>query len=193
MPTNKNEQYLNSMTLVETFSKRLNTLSWIWGGFSVDVYENRILREHDDLDYLTENLHGLLPQFIRFFENNAWQTSMLENGDLKVERECARIHLGHVELSDKARWTHNGDKGSIWFPLEWLNSKPVNFCGIEIHVVAPELQFVLTERPQMLNPRWKHREKDNVARKYLRKYMEGKRISAQSLFEQVSGVRQQPG
>lgn len=184
----KNALNLQAMGLVETYSKSLNTSSWIWGGFTIDIFENRILREHDDLDYLTLNLHSLIPQFITLFENNGWQANLLENGDLKLKREGIKMHLGHVELSDKARWTHNGDEGSIWFPKEWLNPKSINFCGHEIHVVAPEFQYVMIERPQILNPNWSHREKDIVAQKYLRSCIEGKGISPQSLFEQVSDV-----
>lgn len=188
MLSNKNELNLLAMALVETYSKSLNSLSWIWGGFTIDIYKNRFLREHDDLDYLTLNLHSLIPQFTKLFENCGWQANLLENGDLKLEREGIKIHLGHVELSDKVRWTHNGDKGSIWFPQEWLISKPVSFCGIEVHVVEPEFQYVIFEHPQMLNPNWKHREKDIVARKYLRSCVEGKGITPQALFGQVSDV-----
>jgi hypothetical protein len=61
MPSNKNEQQLQAMELLETYSKRLHTIPWIWGGFTIDVYENHFLREHEDLDYLTLNLHNLIP------------------------------------------------------------------------------------------------------------------------------------
>lgn len=192
MYSNKNELNLQAMAVVETCSKNLNTLSWLWGGFTVDIYENRILREHDDLDYLTLNLHKLTPQFIVLFENCGWQAGLLENGDLKLQREGIKIHLGHVEISKKARWTHNGDKGSLWFPQDWLKSKPVNFCGLEIHVVEPEFQYVMLERPQLLNPDWRYREKDLVARKYLRSFLEGKGVAPQSLFGQVSDIWRQP-
>lgn len=43
----------------------------------------------------------------------------------------------------------------------------------------------MIERPQMLNPNWKHRAKDILAQKYLRNLIDGKGISPQSLFEQV--------
>ena len=82
------------MALVETYSKILNTLSWIWGGYTVDIYENHLLREHADLDYLTLNLHALLPQFTKLFENDGWQTTLLENGDLKAEQDCVKTPTG---------------------------------------------------------------------------------------------------
>lgn len=189
---NRNELPLSAMELVETFSKSLKTTSWIWGGFTIDIYENRILREHDDLDYLTLNLHSLIPKFSELFASDRWQVNVLENGDLKLQRENTKIHLGHVELSDKARWTHNGDKGSIWFPATWLNFESVNFCGVEIHVVNPEFQYVMIERPQMLNPNWKHRVKDISAQKYLRSFIEGNEVMPQTLFEQVCDTKFEP-
>jgi hypothetical protein len=182
---NRNESNLHAMELVESYSKNLKTISWVWGGFTVDIYENRMLREHDDLDYLTLNLHDLIPGFSELFASCGWQVNVLENGDLRLKREDVKIQLGHVEVSDKARWTHNGEKGSIWFPSNWLNLEPVNFCGVEIHVIKPEFQYVMIERPQMLNPNWKHRDKDISAQKYLRNFIAAKGISPQTLFEQV--------
>jgi hypothetical protein len=186
---NRNELILSAMELVETCSKNLKTISWIWGGLTIDIYENRILREHDDLDYLTLNLHSLIPQFSDLFAISGWQVNVLENGDLKVKQEGVKIQLGHVELSNEARWTHNGEKGSIWFPSDWIKSRSVNFCGIEIHVIEPEFQFVMLEHPQMLNPNWRHRGKDISAQRYLRNYLVMNGISPKSLFEQVSDIK----
>jgi hypothetical protein len=190
---NKNESNLAAMALIETHSKSLNTLSWIWGGYTIDIYENRFLREHDDLDYLTLNLHDLIQEFTGVFKNCGWQALPLENGDLRLEKQGTRIHLGHVELSDRARWTHNGDKGSIWFPKEWLSTQPVRFYGQEIHVVEPEFQYVMIECPQMLNPNWKHRQKDIDARAYLKSRTNERGASLQSLLDRVSDNRTRVG
>ena len=176
---------LEVMELVEAFSEELETTSWIWGGFTIDVYENRILREHDDLDYLTLNLHNLIPQFSDLFAGCNWQVNFLENGDLKIMHDDFKVHLGHVEIANKARWTHNGDKGSIWFPSAWLNFQSVDFCGIEIHVVKPEFQYVMLQQPQMLNPNWKLRDKDLAAREYLRNNIESRGNNPHTLLEQV--------
>ena len=182
---NRNDLHLSAMDLVETFSKSLKTISWIWGGFTIDIYENHILRDHDDLDYLTLNLHNHLLEFAELFANSGWGVKTLENGDLGAKREGVKVQLGHVEFSDNARWTHNGEKGSIWFPVDWLDSKSKVFCGVDVHVVKPEFQYVMIEQPQMLNPNWKHREKDIAARQYLRSYVKSKGITPQALFEYV--------
>ena len=179
------ESALEIMGLVEAFSEKLETTSWIWGGFTIDVYENHMLREHDDLDYLTLNLHSLILQFSDLFASCGWQSKVLENGDLKITRDDIKVHLGHVEIADKARWTHNGDKGSIWFPSAWLDFQSVDFCGIELHVVKPEFQFVMLKRPQMLNPDWKLRDKDIAAKEYLSKNIESRGINPHTLIKQV--------
>lgn len=182
---NKNELTLDAMELVEACSKNLKTISWIWGGFTMDIYEKRILREHDDLDYLTLDLHSLIPQFLEVFISCGWQVKVLENGDLKLKKDGIKVHLGHVELTNKARWRHNGDKGSIWFPSAWLDFQSKNFCGIKIHVVKPEFQYVLLECPQMLNLDWKHREKDIAAQRYLKNLIESTGINSHTLLQQV--------
>ena len=39
---------------------------------------------------------------------------------------------------------------------------------MEIHVVAPELQYVLKEHPELLNPDWLIKEKDIHDKEHLR-------------------------
>ena len=184
--SDRNLSFLEELRRVEEVSTRLQTISWIWGGLTVDILENRFLREHDDLDYLTLGLHERIPEFIRLFNNHGWQTKILENGDLKLKQKDVKIQLGHVEVFGKARWTHNGDKGSNWFPQSWLNTRTLYFYGTEVHAVEPEFQYVLLERPQMLNPFWDCREKDIVAKTYLQEWIEKKGTIPNSLFEEVS-------
>ncbi|HEY3311801.1 MAG TPA: hypothetical protein VGK00_09195 [Anaerolineales bacterium] len=192
MSSIKNDLFLEAISLVESYFTRLGTFSWIWGGFTLDIYQDQILREHDDVDYLTHNLHHLIPQVTTHFDNHNWRSDLLENGDLKLTRDDIKIHLGHVEFTDKVRWTHNGEKGSIWFPREWLDPKPKIFLGSFIHVVEPEFQYVMLEHPQLLNPAWRYREKDDLALKYLRSWIKDRGISPCSLFSQISDARQEP-
>ncbi len=183
---------LPAIELVEAFSKRLHTYSWLWGGLTVDVYRGELLREHDDLDYLTLNLHTLMPAVISQSERRGWQTKVLENGDLQLKWQETKIHLGHVEISHQACWTHNGAKGRLWFPREWLPPEGRGFCGRRVHVVAPEFQLVLLERPELLNPNWKCRHKDLIALDYLRHYFENMGIKPESLLTCVRDFCEMP-
>jgi len=92
----------------------------------------RILREHDDLDYLTLNLHPLKSKFAEAFSSHGWQTENLVNGDLKLKKDSVKVHLGNIEFGEAAKWTHNGEKGSLLFPVSWLNLDVVEFSGMEL-------------------------------------------------------------
>ena len=56
----------------------------------------------------------------------------------------------------------------LLFPRSWLNPDIVEFYETGIHVVAPELQFVLKEHPALLNPDWLPSEKDILDKEHLR-------------------------
>jgi hypothetical protein len=177
---------LASMKMVEAISARLNTLSWIWGGLTADVHVGRWLRPHHDLDYLTLNLHSLAPQAIKLFEDAGWQVQRLSTGDLELNHHGIHVRLGHVELAGQAKWTHNGEQGYLCFPAGWLSPEPVQFCGVELHVVEPAFQYVMLEHPEMLNPAWKPRDKDRIAKTQLQAILESARIDAGSLYQQVT-------
>jgi hypothetical protein len=65
-------------------------------------------------------------------------------------------------------WAGSCERGSLFFPLSWLGPDVVEFYGMRIHVVAPELQYVLKEHPEYLNPDWRLREKDILEKKYFK-------------------------
>lgn len=184
----RGQKHLDTMRLVESVSRSLNTISWILGGYTVDVCMGRILREHDDLDYLTLNLHELKSEIAEVFSSHGWQIKDLVNGDLSLKKDNIKVHLGNVELGNVARWTHNGERGALLFPISWLSPDAVEFYGRDLHVVAPELQYVLKEHPDLLNPDWLGREKDILDKEYLQDILLKRGIDICSLHELVSSV-----
>jgi hypothetical protein len=148
----------------------------------------KILREHDDLDYLTLNLHSLKSKFAEVFSGIGWQAKDLENSDLRLKKENVRVHLGNVEFGSVATWTHNGERGSLCFPVSWLDLRVIEFYGIELHVVAVELQFVLKEHPELLNPDWRSRNKDILEKECLRDILLKRGIEVDSLHELVASI-----
>jgi ribosomal protein S18 acetylase RimI-like enzyme len=149
----------------------------------------RLLREHNDIDYLTLNLHRLKSRIAEILSEHGWQTKDLENGDLSLKKENVKVHLGNVEIGDVARWTHNGERGALLFPVSWLSIETIEFYGMEVHVVAPELQYVLKECPELLNPDWILREKDTLEKEHLRQILLKKEIDICSLQELVSSMQ----
>ena len=176
------------MKLVEKASLSLDTITWIWGGLVVDVLKGKFLREHGDLDYLMMDLHQSKSQISETFINWGWITKNLENGDLKLIKNGMKIHLGHVELSDTVTWTHNGEKGSIVFPVMWLPVKTIDFYELSVHIVSPELQYVLKTHPQLLNPKWQVREKDILDIKVLKQILMKRGVELSSLRTMVTDV-----
>lgn len=79
-------------------------------------------------------------------------------------------------------------KGSLLFPLAWLSLDAVEFYGTEIHVVAPELQYVLKTHPELLNPDWQIREKDILDKEHLRDILIQKGTEICSLHKLVTSI-----
>ncbi len=99
----RNQIYLDAMRLIESVSRLLKTTSWVWGGFTTDICMGRMLREHDDLDYLTLNLHQWKVRFEEAFSQHGWQTKNLANGDLKLKKMVSRCNWG---MSNSVRLQH---------------------------------------------------------------------------------------
>ena len=176
---------LSAMKQVEVTSNALQTTSWIWGGLTLDIYQGYFMRSHHDLDLLTLQLHELVGPLTDRFQADGWQVRRLSNGDLELEKDSTGVQLGNVSFSREVRWTHNGDIGSLFFPRDWLSQQSRRFYDVEIHVVAPEFQYVLLSHPELLNPQWVLREKDIAARARLKTILETDGITVSKLRTMV--------
>ncbi|MCB0112266.1 MAG: hypothetical protein KDE53_40360, partial [Caldilineaceae bacterium] len=181
------QMILRSVALVEQISARIGTTSYIWGGLTLDVYAGRLLRKHDDIDYLTVNLCELREAFTRQFETAGCTVSTVSNGDLVIRGTGIKLHLGHLVVDARARWAHNGDApgGVLEFPTTWLAPDASTFYNQTVHVVKPELEYVLKCRPDLLNPQWTPRPKDVMAKAALEKLLYTQKVEVQDLFTQV--------
>lgn len=172
---------LSAMALVEQVSIILGTTSYLWGGCALDVYQGHILRAHSDLDYLTEDLYTHFSRFVEQFEQRGCVTKKLRNGDLSVRGWGLPIHLGNIGVEEQVTWTHNGTQASLRFPLRWLDSQPIRFCGVDVHVVQPELEYVLKSQPALLNTQWQPRQQDIDAQNWLRMELERRGVDVAAL------------
>lgn len=66
----------------------------------MDVYQDHILRDHHDLDYLTEDLYDHFLQFVEQFEEHGCATKRLVNGDLSIRGCGLPMHLGNIRVAD---------------------------------------------------------------------------------------------
>ena len=158
-----NQQLSIHLQTTSFLSKEINTTAFIWGGLVPDIYLGKILRPHDDIDYLVLNLKQHFVNLEKRLQKYNYNTEKLANGDLKASQDDFKIHLGDIEIhNDKFRWFHDGEKNVLKFPIRWLNFEPHDFLGITVHVIRPEMQLYLKENPTVLNPNWTIRNKDKT-------------------------------
>ncbi len=186
MQRQRNRVLQTAMRLVEAISAQLGTTSYIWGGFTMDIYEGRMLREHGDLDYLTVDLERLKPQLAALFAQHRWPCKVVANGDLSPRRGGFRMQLGNITLDEGVRWSFNGDKGFVVFPRTWLLAEPVCFCGVQVHVVAPEFEYMVKCCPQIFNPDWHARPRESEALARVRSMLEARGVDPDHLYYQIS-------
>lgn len=178
--------YLKVFSIVEKISNQTNIRAYLWGGWVADIYKGRILREHDDADYLVVDLYSYINDFKPRFENLDWETNIVANGDLVVKKDNVKLHFGHVEIkSDKAIWYHNGQKGQIIFPRAWLNNESIGFQNIRLHAVTPEFQYALKNHPEYMNKEWKNRKKDLADLKVLKEILLKQCVSLEDIDRKI--------
>ncbi len=190
MGRQRNRVLLAAMRLVEAISTRLGTTSYIWGGFTLDIYQGHPLREHGDLDYLTVGLERLKPQLAALFARHRWPCKIVDNGDLSPRRDGFRMQLGNITLDDGVRWTFNGEKGYVVFPRSWLAPEPIHFCGVDVHVVTPEFEYMVKCCPQIFNPDWHARPRESRALAQLRAMLQARGVEPDHLYYQITLYRE---
>ncbi|HHY22851.1 MAG TPA: hypothetical protein GX527_01240 [Clostridiaceae bacterium] len=58
--SDSNSSYLEMMRDVFEVSSVCSVKTYIWGGFVIDIFEGKFLREHGDLDGFVENMMSVL-------------------------------------------------------------------------------------------------------------------------------------
>ncbi len=170
--------YLKTFYLINTICEQLGTRAYLWGGWIPDIYTNKILREHDDADYLILNLYEHRNFLQKKFNTLGWETKILENDDLKITKANLKVHFGHLQIvGNKAEWLHNGKLGKIEFPTDWLNNELIKFQNSDLYAVKPEFQYVLKIHPELMNQTWSLREKDKQDIKILKQILKNTDLS----------------
>lgn len=185
----KEKIYLETLRLLNEFSEQIGTRTYVFGGLTLDIWVGGLLRSHHDIDCLTENLHSLEDEFDQLFSHAGYETKHLTNDDFKAEKGDVKVQFGHLDIKDgRVEWTHNGDKGSIFFPEDWLDRDAHDFYGSKAYTVKPELEYVLKIHPELMNPEWIPRNKDLAARQKLTEILQSRSIELSALREQVESA-----
>lgn len=164
--------YIETFALIETTCTEIGTRAYLWGGWIPDVYSGEVLRQHDDAEYFVVDLYKYRSKLQKIFSGLNWETKVVENGDLVIKKAGMKFQFGHLEVNDKeAIWFHNGTKGQIIFPKQWLNDNQIVFQKMKFHAVLPEFQYVLKLHPEFMNPDWTKRNKDKKDIRALQKLL----------------------
>lgn len=187
---NLDKRTLQGFSFMEMITSQIGVKAFLWGGWLPDIYSNRLLRKHEDMDYLIENLYDCRNKLQQIYKTYGWKTEIISNNDLVITKDKFNIQLGHMEIKkDRVVWFHNGQKGQIVFPVSWLNQKQINFLGIKIHAVKPQFQYILKSHPEFMNPVWKTRLKDKHDLLVLKKLLLQKGVNLSTLEGRMIAVK----
>jgi hypothetical protein len=164
-----NQKYLQFMKDIFEISEECSIRTYIWGGFTSDIFEGKFLREHHDLDCFTQNLVDNLEVLMDkykargYFANFRHDINMLE---IRNGNEYASINSLDIDQT-VAMWRHIGNEGTVFFPLDWLDKEPRQFYNVKVFTSGLKFEYGFRSIAHSLNPRWKEREEDIVVKKYL--------------------------
>lgn len=165
-----NQGYLRFMKDISEVSAACSTKTYIWGGFTTDIFEGKILREHGDLDGFIENMMSILDQLIAEYKIRGYHTEFRNDINmLSIGKEnvCAAFNPLDID-GTVAMWRHIGDQGTVYFPYAWLDDVPRSFYGVEVYTSGLRFEYGFRSIVNNLNPEWcNEREKDKIAKEYL--------------------------
>lgn len=182
-----NRVYLELLRDVYEISIICSTRTYIWGGFTLDVFEGRFTREHNDLDGFADGMMLHLSKLRGLFEQRGYVTEFRDDVNMLTVRKGEQ-HGAFNALEREgpiAMWRHIGDQGTVFFPFEWLDKAPRNFYGIDVFTSGACFEYAFRRIARYLNPEWKEREKDRIAKRYFEKRVEELGIDPDALLTKI--------
>lgn len=182
-----NQRYLTFLKDIYAVSTACNTVTYIWGGFTLDLFAGRFLREHHDLDGFTLDLLDHLPDLIRHYEQRGYATSFRDDIDmLVIARDGLHAAFNRLELDGEiAMWRHIGDEGTVYFPVSWLDAAPTDFHDAKVLSAGLQLDYTLKTHIRMTHATWELREKDHAAIAQLEAALAERHLDPEVFLRQV--------
>ena len=164
-----------------------NTKTYIWGGLTIDIFEEKFLREHRDLDGFIANMVLKLNELTMLYEKKGYQTEYVEDICMfKVKNNEVHASFNSVEFKDDfAVWKHIGNEGAVYFPADWLDQTPRNFYSTFVYTSGIKFEYVIKNNVGMLNPEWQLREQDCAALQYLENAIKKHGLSKEDFLKEV--------
>lgn len=183
-----NNGYLKFMKDIRDVSAACTTKTYIWGGFTTDIFEGKFLREHHDLDGFIENMMSILELLISEYKIRGYHTEFRNDINmLSIRKENVRAAFNPLDIDGAvAMWRHIGDQGTVYFPYAWLDDAPRTFYDVEVYTSGLCFEYGLRSIVKNLNPEWSNeREKDKIAKEYLTAKIAEKRIEAKTILKNI--------
>ena len=170
LPNSDHQQAcLQHLQDIYEISTALATRTTIWGGMVVDILCGEFLRVHHDIDGFTLNLSSVRTDMAELFSKRGYATTYAdEYGMLKVRKGRIHAALNCLEIDGHtAMWRHVGDQGTVAFPVDWLDTTPCCFYGINTYISGAAFEYAIKTNVHLLNPEWQLRDKDRAAIRFL--------------------------
>ncbi|MHB9130584.1 MAG: hypothetical protein ACYDBB_05765 [Armatimonadota bacterium] len=182
-----NRCYLAFMKDIYDVSLDCETTTYIWGGFTLDIFEGQFLRDHHDLDGFTLNLLDVLPDMMALYEARGYTTEFREDFDmLSIRKDDLHATFNRLEVDgETAMWRHIGNEGTVYFSVQWLDKMPRHFYEVPVFTAGIELDYTLKTNISMIHPEWTIRDKDYQAIERLEMIMAKSNIDPEDFLTRV--------
>lgn len=182
-----NQHYLEFLRDIYEVSLACETVTYIWGGFTLDIVEGRFLREHHDLDGFTLNLLEVLPDMTARYESCGYKVEFNEDFDiLGISRGGLHAAFNRLETDGAMMmWRHIGNEGTVYVPAYWLDDTPRGFYGTPVYTAGIQLDYVLKTNVRLIHAEWALREKDHATIRHLERVMERENLDPEVFLTEV--------
>jgi len=158
---------------------------YIFGGFTMDVWENKILRDHHDLDTIGLNFWLNSEKLVSFFKGRGYDIYRVPNGDIKFKKNNFGISMTNCEVNSKiVKWSPYGVIGNIYFPSNWLSNEPFLFDDFSLYTVDKRFEYCLKNNPSYFNSDWPQRD-HSVTLNYLKQHLQSADIYVDDFIKEM--------
>jgi hypothetical protein len=185
--SNSNRAYLALLEHVYEISAICSARTYIWGGFTLDIFEGKFTREHHDLDGFIDGMMPKLDKLRVMFEQRGYETSFRDDINMLTVRKGKQHGVFNAMERDGtvAMWRHIGNQGTVFFPFEWLDKAPRRFYDAEVFTSGAYFEYAFRQIAQYVNPEWKERKKDRTAKQYFEKRVRELGIEPDALLSKI--------
>lgn len=187
MSAESEKELLAILDDIGAVSEACSTRTFVWAGLVPDILQGRFLREHRDVDGFTLNLLEKRDALSEAYRVRGYAITFLDEfGMLRIDRNGMHAAFNRLEIRRRiAMWRHIGDRGTVYFPANWLPTTPNIIHGIKVYTSGLRFEYCIKKEPSLLSPVWKRREKDAEALAWLHEKLIEEGTDPDALFRDI--------